>query len=118
MLWIEYVSPLVVIQSLCFFVLAARINITNEAARRVLARASASAFGVYLIDNSYWVYSFWLNARFSWILELSPWAGLPMIIAISLGMYFLFLGMEAARRALLIKAVRLIDILNGLANSA
>lgn len=106
--WIEYVSPLVVIQSLCFFVLAARINITNNAVRRVLARASASAFGVYLIDNSYWVYSFWLDARFSWVLEIRPWTGLPIIIAISLGMYSVFLSLEAIRRALFIKARRVI----------
>lgn len=118
MLWIEYVSPLVVIQSLCFFILAARINITNDSARRVLARASASAFGVYLIDVSYWIYDFWLNARFSWILELSPWTGLPMIIAISLGMYFLFLGLEAIRRALFKKALQLISTMNGPTNTA
>ena len=115
--WIEYVSPLVVIQSLCFFVLAARINITNNAVRRVLARASASAFGVYLIDNSYWVYSFWLDARFSWVLEIRPWTGLPMIIGISLGMYFLFLGLETIRRALFKKALQLIGTMNGSTNA-
>lgn len=96
--WIEYVSPLVVIQSLCFFVLAARVDITNNAVRRVLVRASASAFGVYLIDTSYWIYSFWLDLRFSWILMLRSWIGFPLIIAISFGMYALFLVLETTRR--------------------
>ena len=95
--WIAYVSPLVSIQSICFFILVARIEISSRSARTLLKHFSPSAFGVYLIDCSNWFYGIWLVGRFKWILEFHSYFGVPIILLISTTMFICFLFAETIR---------------------
>lgn len=95
--WITYVSPLVSIQSVCFFLPVARIKITNGSVRALLKFFSPSAFGVYLIDNSNWFYRIWLAGRFNWILGFHSYYGVPIILLISAVMFICFLLAETVR---------------------
>lgn len=98
--WIQYVSPFVVIQSFCFFILSARIKIHNEPVQKTLKALSPLAFGVYLIDNSSWFYSFYLKNRFAPLLNIRVCYGAPLLMVISLTMFTTFLALEAGRTAI------------------
>lgn len=95
--WIAYVSPLVTIQSICFFILVAKIEIADKSVRNLLKLFSPSAFGVYLIDCSSWFYGIWLSGRFKWILEFHSYFGIPSILLISAVMFISFLFAETVR---------------------
>ena len=68
---------------------------------RVLAALSGSAFGVYLIDTSSWLYDVWLPGRFAWIGGLPVFQGLSALLGITLLMYVVFLLLETMRRQVL-----------------
>lgn len=96
--WIAYVSPLLVVDSVCVFLLCQRISGLPKLVERTLAVLSGSAFGVYLIDTSSWVYDVWLPGRFGWIGGLTTLRGLPVLLGVSLLMYLAFLLLETMRR--------------------
>lgn len=95
--WIHYVSPLVVIQAICFFLLCLRIDIKGERLRKVIEAVSSAAFGVYLIDNSTWVYGTWLLGRFSWIPGMRVVGGVGLVLLASAAMFVTFLLLEMMR---------------------
>lgn len=64
---------------------------------------SGSAFGVYLIDTSSWVYDAWLPGSFGWIGGLPMPCGFPVLLGMSLLMYLAFLLFETARRRIAAK---------------
>lgn len=99
--WIAYVSPLLVVDAICVFLLCQRIAGLPKPVERVLVVLSGSAFGVYLIDTSSWFYDIWLVGRFAWIGELPLVMGLPMLLGMTLLMFVGFLLLETARRKLL-----------------
>lgn len=99
--WITYVSPLLVVDAICVFLLCQRIAGLPKPVERVLVVLSGSAFGVYLIDTSSWFYDIWLVGRFAWIGELPLVMGLPMLLGMTLLMFVGFLLLETARRKLL-----------------
>ena len=89
--WIYYVSPLVVIQAICLFLLCLRIDVRSEKIKKLLADLSPAAFGVYLIDNSTCFYHMWLSNRFAWVLDVRILKGVPFILLVC------FLLIEAIR---------------------
>lgn len=95
--WTYYVSPLVVIQAICFFLLCLRANVRGERFRRVLRALSPAAFGVYLIGTSTWFYGIWLMNRFSWIPGRRTALGVGFIFLVSALMFVTFLLLEMAR---------------------
>ena len=99
--WITYVSPLLVVDAICVFLLCQRIAGLPKPVERVLVVLSGSAFGVYLIDTSSWFYDTWLVGRFAWIGELPLAMGLPMLLGMTLLMFVGFLLLETARRKFL-----------------
>lgn len=101
--WIAYVSPLLVVDAICVFLLCQRIAGLPKPVERVLVVLSGSAFGVYLIDTSSWVYDVWLPGRFSWMSGLPTLRGLPILLGVSLLMYLAFLLSETVRRRIAAK---------------
>lgn len=101
---LSYISPMVVIQSLCLFELFTRIRIRGARLRKLLPALSGSAFGVYLIDSSSWLYGAWLNDRFAWIRDMTVRYGVPLLLGITVLMFFAFLLLEAIRRKAFSKA--------------
>lgn len=99
--WVAYVSPLLLLDSLCCFLICQRIRGVPTHIGHALALLSGSAFGVYLIDTSSWFYDIWLVGRFAWIGELPLVMGLPMLLGMTLLMFVGFLLLETARRKLL-----------------
>lgn len=99
--WVAYVSPLLVVDSVCLFLLCQRVSGVPRLMERVLAALSGSAFGVYLIDTSSWLYDVWLPGRFAWIGGLPVFQGLSALLGITLLMYVVFLLLETMRRQVL-----------------
>lgn len=95
--WIYYVSPLVVIQAICLFLLCLRIDVRSEGVRRLLETLSPAAFGVYLIDNSTWFYQMWLANRFAWVSNIRILKGIPFVLLVSVAMFVCFLTLESLR---------------------
>lgn len=103
--WIQYTSPLVILQSFCFFALAVRIKVKGEATKKLLGFLSPLAFGVYLIDSSVWFFDIFLANRLTSILELRAYLGVPATLLLSFSMFAIFLAMEAARTVVMNKIV-------------
>lgn len=95
--WIHYVSPLVAIQAICFFLLCLRTDVKGERLRKAIETISPATFGVYLIDTSAWVYGAWLFRRFSWIPERHVVEGVGLILLASATMFVVFLMLEMMR---------------------
>ena len=95
--WIYYVSPLVVIQAICLFLICLRIDVRSEKVRTLLVNLSPAAFGVYLIDNSTCFYQMWLSNRFAWIPDVRILKGVLFILLASVAMFVCFLLIEAIR---------------------
>ncbi|WP_308580824.1 acyltransferase family protein [uncultured Parolsenella sp.] len=108
--WVAYVSPLLVLDSLCCFLLCQKTRCVPANAEKGLVLLSGSAFGVYLIDTSSWFYDVWLVGRFAWIGELPLALGLLMLLGITFLMYMTFLLLETVRR-------KLVAALKGLAQA-
>lgn len=101
--WVAYVSPLLVADSICLFLLCQRVSGVPGPVERTLATLSGSAFGVYLIDTSSWFYDIWLPGRFTWIGGLPVLRGLLVLLGITLLMYVTFLLLETVRRQMAAK---------------
>lgn len=95
--WIFYISPLVVVQAFCLFLLCLRIDVKGEILKRILRCLSSAAFGVYLIDNSTWFYQMWLANRFSWVSDVTVLRGIPYVLLVSGAMFACFLLAETIR---------------------
>lgn len=96
---INYDSPIVVIQSILFFVFCTRLSIKNKFSQKWLVKLSKVAFGAYLIDTS---------AFFKYVLKdmFRGWVTLPtiqliiMIIGVSIIMFLGFLLLDYLRSVL------------------
>lgn len=95
--WISYVSPIVAAQALALFGLLLRVEIASPRLRKALKVASASAFSVYLIDQSALVYSFLLEDAFAFTCAIPTVQAAAIIVAASVLMFVGFLLADMVR---------------------
>lgn len=95
--WISYISPMVVVSSICLFILLTRIRVKNIKVRKVLAIISPLTFAVYLIDSHPIVYNVFIKNSFSNIADLNVFKGLLILFSVSILMFSIFILMEYSR---------------------
>lgn len=103
--WLAYSNPYVATSSICFFILATRINVSSKKAKGFLKQTSSLAFAVYIIDTSNWFYGIWLNGKLSWLLGKTALIGVPLLMTVSLIFFVTFLTLELFRK----KAIKLLE---------
>lgn len=90
--FLHYNSPMVIIQSLCWFELLMRMKISPSHKLAVyLSLASRSSFAVYLIDQSDYFYDVVLKNSLAWIGDLPLWLAPTTAFLVSFCMFAGFL---------------------------
>lgn len=88
--WLGYITPLVIIQSICLFLILSSLKVSGYRTKAFLRWVSPLTFSVYLIDDNPYFYNKLLKGSFSGFNQLHPLVGIVLLLIISLVMFFTF----------------------------
>lgn len=94
-LFISYVSPFVIIQSLLMFVVCINFQVC-QAIGNVLNKLGNLTFGAYLINDSYFYVL--LKDKLTWVINLNPFVMVGVVLLITIVMFMVMLSMEYIRQ--------------------
>ena len=95
-LFVSYISPTIVLVSLCYIILFSKLNINNTI-KRVTKFLSPAAFGVYLIHEQNIMREKFVLNKFVWICELKNWLIPLAVIVSSLSIFVVCITIERIR---------------------
>lgn len=97
-MWIQYTSPIVIVQSIAFFVLFLKIRINYLGFKRFLKKVSPLTFAVYLADSNQFFFHKILHSSLSSLSQLNIGLGLAYLLILSFGMFLIVILLESGRR--------------------
>lgn len=74
-MWLNYNSPIVIIQSICLFIFCVEVKIKNKRVLHLLKLISPLTFSVYLIDANPFFFNKFLHSNFTFINSLNVFEG-------------------------------------------
>ncbi|MFD1441641.1 acyltransferase [Lacticaseibacillus hegangensis] len=96
---LSYNSPLVVAQSVLFFLAISRVKVTSPPCQQLLLRMSPATLGVYIIDGSL-LYKYFLKDLFAPLVDGSAAIMVSVIVMMSVLFFTLFIYLDSIRIAL------------------
>jgi hypothetical protein len=103
---LTYTSPSVLGAGFFLFMLFKQINVSSQAAKKVIGLFSATSFSVYIIHSHPLVWEHLIKCRFSSVSDMSFAATITVSIGIALGIY-LFCSVIDLPRHFLFAALKL-----------